>query len=63
MLPFKPRFTLSALFVLALLISPYPLCAQATERPIRVAVRIFVVCPRNPWVEHGACQIHREIID
>ena len=42
-LEFKLRFSLIALFVIALLLLvPSPLCAQSAERPIRVAARI---CP------------------
>ena len=47
---FKLRFSRSALFVLALLFL-YPPCAQAAERPIRVAARI---CP--PFVMNDAGQ-------
>ncbi len=49
-LEFRLRFSLTALFLLALLLLfPYPLCAQSVERPIRVATHI---CP--PFVMNDA---------
>ena len=49
-LEFKLRFSLTALFVIALLVlGPSPFCAQSAERPIRVAARI---CP--PFVMNDA---------
>ena len=51
-LEFKLRFSLTALFVIALLLlGPSPFCAQSAERPIRVAARI---CP--PFVMNDASE-------
>ena len=51
-LKFKLKFTLTPLFLLALLLfSAYPLCAQSVERKVRVAARI---CP--PFVMNDTGQ-------
>ena len=51
-LEFKLRFSMTALFVIALLLlGPSPFCAQSAERPIRVAARI---CP--PFVMNDASE-------
>jgi len=51
-LEFKLRFSLTALFVIALLLlGTSPFCAQSAERPIRVAARI---CP--PFVMNDASE-------
>ena len=51
-LKFKLRFSLTALFLLALsLFFAYPLCAQSAERKVRVAARI---CP--PFVMNDTGQ-------
>jgi polar amino acid transport system substrate-binding protein len=58
-LKFKLKYTLAPLSLLAfLLFSPYPLCAQSAERPIRVAARICQPFVMNDTDQYSGISIY-----